>query len=175
MKSFSEIQSSVRQSGFLVLWAKEFIQTSGRQFLRLCQHRKRWCWGKILPAHPTRTLDKGELYANRCAIAPRWFNISWFWDTDRRVTLGRSSLLTRCADVQLQCAIYKKAYFNVVVNQSNIYLWPDVYLSGLATDKKALIITPSAGNFVVGTLLDKMNFFVILICVYYWGLLELMT
>lgn len=28
----------------------------------------------------------------------------------------------------------------------------------LITDKKALIITPSAGNFVVGTELNKMNF-----------------
>jgi len=53
-----------------------------------------------------------------------------------------------------------KAYLDNVVRINRTFTFdPTTYtFQGLAIDKKALIITPSAGNFVVGTPLGGMNF-----------------
>lgn len=53
-----------------------------------------------------------------------------------------------------------KAYLDNVVRINRTFTFDRTTYTfqELATDKKALIITPSAGNFVVGTELDKMNF-----------------
>lgn len=53
-----------------------------------------------------------------------------------------------------------KAYLDNVVRINRTFTFdPTTYtFQGLVTDKKALIITPSAGNFVLGTPLGGMNF-----------------
>jgi FMN-dependent NADH-azoreductase len=53
-----------------------------------------------------------------------------------------------------------KAYIDNIVRINRTFTFePTTYrFTGLATGKKALIITPSAGNFVVGTQLGTMNF-----------------
>jgi FMN-dependent NADH-azoreductase len=53
-----------------------------------------------------------------------------------------------------------KAYLDNVVRINRTFTFDQTtyVFQGLATNKKALIITPSAGNFVVGTELGGMNF-----------------
>jgi FMN-dependent NADH-azoreductase len=53
-----------------------------------------------------------------------------------------------------------KAYVDNIVRINRTFAFDPVTYTfqGLATGKKALIITPSAGNFVVGTPLGNMNF-----------------
>lgn len=151
-----EIQSSVRQEGSISRkLSQEFIQTWGRP---KTQYRKRDV-GVNPPAHPTELWTKAN-YMPLETRSPEM--IAVLADSEKLIEelLWADRLLLGVPMYNFNVPSTLKAYLDNVVRINRTFTFdPTTYtFQGLATDKKALIITPSAGNFVVGAELDRMNF-----------------
>ena len=153
-----EIQSSVRQENSISrALSEEFLQV-WRTTHSNVQYKKRDV-GVNPPAHPTGLWTQ----ANYMSPEER--------SPEMMVTLATSEMLIEellWADyLLLGVPMYNfsvpstlKAYLDNVVRINRTFAFDTTthIYQGLATNKKALIITPSAGNFVVGTPLDHLNF-----------------
>lgn len=153
-----EIQSSVRQSGSISRkLSQEFIQTWETVYSKT-QHRKRDV-GVNPPAHPTELWTKAN-YMPAEARSPEMIATLADSETLIEELLWADRLLLGVPMYNFNVPSTLKAYLDNVVRINRTFTFdPKTYtFQGLATDKKALIITPSAGNFVVGTPLGGMNF-----------------
>lgn len=153
-----EIQSSVRQEGSISRkMSQEFIQTWGTAYSKT-QYRKRDV-GVNPPAHPTELWTKAN-YMPLETRSPEM--IAVLADSEKLIEelLWADHLLLGVPMYNFNVPSTLKAYLDNVVRINRTFTFdPTTYtFQGLATDKKALIITPSAGNFVVGTPLGGMNF-----------------
>lgn len=153
-----EIQSSVRQEGSISRnLSQEFIQAWETAYSKT-QHRKRDV-GVNPPAHPTELWTKAN-YMPPEARSPEMSATLADSETLIEELLWADHLLLGVPMYNFNVPSTLKAYLDNIVRINRTFTFdPTTYtFQGLATDKKALIITPSAGNFVVGTQLDKMNF-----------------
>jgi FMN-dependent NADH-azoreductase len=152
-----EIQSSVRQDGSISrMLSHEFIQAWRAH--RSIEHRTRDL-GVSPPAHPT------ALWATANYLPPGERS------PEMRAALVESEALIEellWADhLVLGVPMYNlsvpstlKAYLDNVVRINRTFTFePESYhFQGLLTGKKVLVITPSAGNFMMGTPAGVMNF-----------------
>ncbi len=158
MMKLLEIQSSVRQEGSI-------SRNLSSEFVRIWQqynpdnHWKIRDVGVNPPAHPTAlwtqanyTLPKMRSPQMTTALAESEVLIEELLWADR--------LLLGVPMYNFSVPSTLKAYIDNIVRINRAFTFePTTYtFTGLATGKKALIITPSAGNFVVGTQLGNMNF-----------------
>ena len=153
-----EIQSSVRQSGSISRkLSQEFIQAWETAHSKM-QHRKRDV-GVNPPAHPTELWTKAN-YMPKEARSPEMS--ATLADSEALIEelLWADHLLLGVPMYNLNVPSTLKAYLDNVVRINRTFTFDQTTYAfqGLATNKKALIITPSAGNFVVGTELGGMNF-----------------
>lgn len=153
-----EIQSSVRQSGSISRHlSQEFIQAWETADAKT-QHKKRDV-GVNPPAHPTELWTKAN-YLPPEARSPEMIATLAESEILLEELLWADRLLLGVPMYNFNVPSTLKAYLDNVVRINRTFTFdPATYtFRGLATDKKALIITPSAGNFVVGTPLGGMNF-----------------
>ncbi|HAX74618.1 MAG TPA: NAD(P)H dehydrogenase [Cyanobacteria bacterium UBA11372] len=153
-----EIQSSVRQEGSISrCLSNEFIQAWQMANFGM-QHKQRDV-GISAPAHPTGlwtkanyTLPEERSHEMTAALTESEALIEELLWADR--------LLLGVPMYNFSIPSTLKAYLDNVVRINRTFTFdPATYtFEGLAKGKKALIVTPSAGNFVVGTPLGKMNF-----------------
>jgi FMN-dependent NADH-azoreductase len=153
-----EIQSSVRSAQSISrALSHEFIQ-AWQTFHPTGQHKQRDV-GLNPPAHPT------ELWTTANYLSPESRT------PEMETALAESEHLIeelRWADrILLGVPMYNlsvpstlKAYLDNIIRIDRTFTFePTTYtFGGLLKGKKALIVTPSAGNFVVGTPLAYMNF-----------------
>lgn len=153
-----EIQSSVRQEGSISRrLSQTFIQSIGQRAPNL-QVQTRDV-GTQPPNHPTAL----------------WTTANYLAPDDRTPEMNAALAESEILIEQLQWAdrillgvpMYNfsvpstlKAYLDNIVRINRTFTFdPATYgFEGLVTGKKALVITPSAGNFVIGTPLSSMNF-----------------
>ncbi len=153
-----EIQSSVREEGSISRsLSDEFVQAWQMAYSGI-QHQKRDV-GINPPAHPTGLWTK----ANYTLPEERSLLMSAvLTDSEELIEelLWADHLLLGVPMYNFSVPSTLKAYLDNVVRINRTFTFdPATYtFQGLAKGKKALIITPSAGNFVVGTPLGEMNF-----------------
>jgi FMN-dependent NADH-azoreductase len=153
-----EIQSSVREeSSISRTLSEEFIQTwltvhSGTQ------HKKRDV-GINPPDHPTGLWTKAN-YTSPEERSPEMTFALTASENLIEELLWADCLLLGVPMYNFSVPSTLKAYLDNIVRINRTFTFdPTTYtFQGLAKGKKALIITPSAGNFVVGTPLGGMNF-----------------
>ncbi|GET41546.1 FMN-dependent NADH-azoreductase [Microseira wollei] len=153
-----EIQSSVRQEGSISrCLSDEFVQAWQMSHCGI-QHKKRDV-GINPPAHPTGLWTKAnytlpEKRSDQMAAA--------LTESEKLIEelLWADRLLLGVPMYNFSIPSTLKAYLDNVVRINRTFTFdPATYtFEGLAKGKKALIITPSAGNFVVGTPQGEMNF-----------------
>ncbi|MGF1524633.1 MAG: FMN-dependent NADH-azoreductase [Leptolyngbyaceae cyanobacterium] len=153
-----EIQSSVREIGsisrslsdeFVKRWQKAHSET---------QHQKRDV-GIAPPAHPTDLWVKAN-YTSPEERSPEMTAVLTHSETLIEELLWADRLLLGVPMYNLSVPSTFKAYLDNIIRINRTFTFdPDTYaFQGLAKGRKALIITPSSGNFVVGTQLGEMNF-----------------
>lgn len=153
-----EIQSSVRQEGSISRsLSDEFVQAWQKTHGEI-QHKQRDV-GISPPAHPTGLWTK----ANYTLPAERSHQMTVALTESEELIaelLWADRLLLGVPMYNFSIPSTLKAYLDNVVRINRTFTFdPATYtFEGLAKGKKALIVTPSAGNFVVGTPLGKMNF-----------------
>ncbi|MFB2981826.1 FMN-dependent NADH-azoreductase [Microseira sp. BLCC-F43] len=153
-----EIQSSVRQEGSISRsLSDEFVQ-AWQMTAEGIQHKKRDV-GIDPPAHPTGLWTK----ANYTLPEERTHQMTAALTESEKLIeelLWADRLLLGVPMYNFSIPSTLKAYLDNVVriNRTFTFELATYTFEGLAKGKKALIITPSAGNFVVGTPLGKMNF-----------------
>ncbi|MDJ0675705.1 MAG: NAD(P)H-dependent oxidoreductase [Calothrix sp. MO_167.B42] len=153
-----EIQSSVRQEGSISrALSAEFIQVWQMSNPNAdCKMRD---VGINPPAHPTALWTQAN-YTPQEMRSP--FMIAALADSETLIEelLWADCLLLGVPMYNLSVPSTLKAYLDNVVRINRTFCFDQTTykFKGLATGKKALIITPSAGNFAVGTDLDNMNF-----------------
>lgn len=158
MMKLLEIQSSVRQEGsvsrslsdeFVKAWQKVRVGT---------QHQKRDV-GINPPAHPTGLWTKAN-YTLPADRSPEMTAILADSENLIEELLWADRLLLGVPMYNFSVPSTLKAYLDNVVRINRTFTFdPSAYtFQGLTKGKKALIITPSAGNFVVGSPLGAMNF-----------------
>jgi len=153
-----EIQSSVRQEGSISRsLSNEFVQAWQMANIGI-QHKKRDV-GINPPAHPTGLWTK----ANYTLPEERTHQMTAALTESEKLIeelLWADRLLLGVPMYNFSIPSTLKAYLDNVVriNRTFTFDLATYTFEGLAKGKKALIITPSAGNFVVGTPLGKMNF-----------------
>ncbi len=153
-----EIQSSVREEGSISRFlSDEFVQAWQRIYSGT-QHQKRDV-GINPPAHPT------ELWTKANYILPEERSpemISILTDSENLIAelFWADYLLFGVPMYNFSVPSTLKAYLDNIVRINRTFTFdPETYkFQGLVKGKKALIITPSAGNFAVGTPLATMNF-----------------
>lgn len=153
-----EIQSSVRQSGSISrTLSDEFVQ-AWQTVHSATQHKKRDV-GVNPPAHPTGLWTKAN-YTPSEERSP--LMMATLADSETLISelLWADHLLLGVPMYNFSVPSTLKAYLDNVVRINRTFTFdPATYtFQGLVKGKKALIITPSAGNFVVGTPLGEMNF-----------------
>jgi FMN-dependent NADH-azoreductase len=153
-----EIQSSVRQEGSISrTLSEEFIQAWQTAQPEI-QHKKRDV-GINPPAHPTELWTKAN-YMPSEERSPEM--TSTLTDSEILIEelLWADHLLFGVPMYNFSFPSTLKAYLDNIVRINRTFTFdPATYaFQGLAKGKKALIVTPSAGNFVVGTTLEAMNF-----------------
>jgi FMN-dependent NADH-azoreductase len=153
-----EVQASVRiEKSISRILSSEFMQI-WQDFHPDGQHQQRDV-GIHPPAHPT------ELWTTANYLPPN----SRTPDMEKALTESEQLIeeLLWADRLVLGVPMYNfsvpstfKAYLDNIVRINRTFTFDsETYtFQGLATGKKALIITPSAGNFVVGTPLGGMNF-----------------
>jgi FMN-dependent NADH-azoreductase len=153
-----EIQSSVRQEGSISrTLSHEFIQAWQRAHSKI-QYKKRDV-GINPPAHPTGLWTSAN-YMPPEERSPEMVATLVASDTLIEELLWADYLLLGVPMYNFSVPSTLKAYLDNVVRINRTFTFnPATHtFQGLAIGKKALIITPSAGNFVVGSPLGEMNF-----------------
>jgi FMN-dependent NADH-azoreductase len=153
-----EIQSSVRQEGSISrTLSEEFIQAWQTAHSEI-QHKKRDV-GINPPAHPTGLWTKAN-YMPPEERAPEMISILTSSENLIEELLWADCLLLGVPMYNFSVPSTFKAYLDNIVRINRTFTFdPATYtFQGLAKGRKALVITPSAGNFVVGTPLGGMNF-----------------
>ena len=153
-----EIQSSVRQEGsisrflsqqFLQIWQTTHTHT---------QHKLRDV-GVNPPPHPTELWTTAN-YLSPEERSPEMVATLATSETLIEELLWADYLLLGVPMYNFSVPSTLKAYLDNVIRINRTIAFDRItqIYHGLVTGKKALIITPSAGNFVVGTPLDNLNF-----------------
>ena len=153
-----EIQSSVRQEGSISRsLSDEFLQV-WRMAHANAGYKKRDV-GIDPPAHPTGLWAKAN-YMSPEERSPAMVATLTTSEMLIEELLWADYLLLGVPMYNFSVPSTLKAYLDNVVRINRTFAFDSTThtYQGLATDKKALIITPSAGNFVVGTPLDHLNF-----------------
>ncbi|GFE70921.1 FMN-dependent NADH-azoreductase [Chroococcus sp. FPU101] len=153
-----EIQSSVRQEGSISRsLSNEFVQ-AWQTLHSETQHQKRDV-GLNPPAHPTELWTKAN-YILPEERSSEMTNVLSESENLIEELLWADRLLLGVPMYNFSVPSTFKAYLDNVVRINRTFSFdPTTYcFQGLTTGKKALIITPSAGNFVVGTPLGSLNF-----------------
>lgn len=153
-----EIQSSVRQEGSISrLLSDEFIQAWKTTHSEI-QHKRRDV-GINPPTHPTGLWTKAN-YLSPEERSPEMVATLANSEALIEELLWADYLLLGVPMYNFSVPSTLKAYLDNIVRINRTFTFdPETYaFQGLAKGKKALIITPSAGNFVVGTPLGNMNF-----------------
>jgi FMN-dependent NADH-azoreductase len=153
-----EIQSSVRQEGSISrTLSDEFIQT-WQTANPQAQHKKRDV-GINPPAHPT------ELWTTANYLPPHERSPEMISALAESEDLIEELLWADCLVLGVPMYNFSvpstlKAYLDNIVRIDRTFAFhpPTQNFQGLVGDKKVLVITPSAGNFVVGTPLGGLNF-----------------
>ena len=153
-----EIQSSVRQEGSISRsLSAEFIRAWQTSHASI-KHQKRDV-GIEPPNHPNQlwteanyTLPKERSLAMKDILTDSETLIAELFWADR--------LLWGVPMYNFSVPSTLKAYLDNVIRIDRTFTFDPIThtFKGLVAGKKALIITPSAGNFVVGTDLGKLNF-----------------
>ncbi|MEM7591323.1 MAG: NAD(P)H-dependent oxidoreductase [Cyanobacteria bacterium P01_A01_bin.83] len=153
-----EIQSSARQQGSISrLLSQEFIETWKNHY-PIIEHKQRDVGNKP-PAHIT------ELWTKANYLDPEQRTPEMIATLDESENLIEE--LFQADYLLLGIPMYNfsvpatfKVYIDNIVRINRTFTFePETHsFQGLLTGKKALIITPSAGNFTPGTSLGAMNF-----------------
>jgi FMN-dependent NADH-azoreductase len=153
-----EIQSSVRQKGSISrTLSEEFIQVWQTAHSEV-QHKQRDV-GINPPPHPTELWTKAN-YMPQAERSPEMTAILTDSEILIEELLWADRLLLGVPMYNFSVPSTLKAYLDNIVRINRTFTFdPATYtFQGLAKGKKALVVTPSAGNFVVGTPLGGMNF-----------------
>ncbi len=153
-----EIQSSVRKDGSISRsLSDEFVQ-AWQTVHSATQHQKRDV-GINPPAHPTELWTKANYTLPEERLPEMTAALTASEDLIEEL-LWADYLLLGVPMYNFSVPSTLKAYLDNVVRINRTFTFdPATYtFQGLAKGKKALIITPSAGNFVVGTPLGGINF-----------------
>jgi len=153
-----EIQSSVRQEGSVSrTLSNYFIQVWETAHSKI-EHKKRDI-GINPPAHPTELWTKAN-YTLTEERSPEMRAILTRSEELIEELLWADRLLLGVPMYNFSIPSTLKVYLDNVVRINRTFTFEPVTYTfqGLIRNKKALIITPSAGNFVAGTALGKMNF-----------------
>lgn len=153
-----EIQSSVRLEGSISrTLSDEFIQAWQTAHSNI-QYKKRDV-GLNPPAHPTELWTKAN-YLPPEERSPLMTAALTESETLIEELLWADHLLLGVPMYNFSVPSTLKAYLDNIVriNRTFTFDLTTYTFEGLAIGKKALVITPSAGNFVAGTPLGKMNF-----------------
>lgn len=153
-----EIQSSVRKENSVSrTLSDEFIQAWQTDRPNI-QYKLRDV-GINPPSHPTGLWAKAN-YMPPEERSPEMLAALAESETLIEELLWADYLLMGVPMYNLSVPSSLKAYLDNVIRINRTFTFDPVTYTfqGLARGKKALIITPSAGNFVVGTPLGKMNF-----------------
>lgn len=153
-----EIQSSVREDNSISRsLSDEFVQAWQTAHCGT-QYQKRDV-GINPPAHPTGLWTKAN-YTLPEERTPEMIAVLTDSEDLIEELLWAERLLLGVPMYNFSIPSTLKAYLDNVVRINRTFTFdPATYtFQGLAKGKKALIITPSAGNFVVGTPLGEMNF-----------------
>lgn len=153
-----EIQSSARQEGSISrTLSDEFVKAAQAAHSEI-QHKKRDV-GVNPPAHPTELWTKAN-YTPSQERSPQMIATLANSEALIEELFWADHLLLGVPMYNFSVPSTLKAYLDNVVRIHRTFTFePATHtFEGLVKGKKALIITPSAANFVVGTQLDKMNF-----------------
>ena len=153
-----EIQSSVRKVGSISRsLSNEFVK-SWQAAHSGTQHQKRDV-GSNPPEHPTDLWVKAN-YTFPEERSPEMIAALTHSETLIEELLWADRLLLGVPMYNLSVPSTFKAYLDNIIRINRTFTFDrDTYaFQGLAKGRKALIITPSSGNFVVGTQREKMNF-----------------
>lgn len=153
-----EVQSSVRQKGSISrALSNEFIQ-AWKTTHPETQHKQRDV-GINPPAHPTELWTKAN-YMPPEARSPEMVAALADSETLIEELLWADRLLLGVPMYNFSIPSTLKAYLDNIVRINRTFTFdPKTHtFQGLIKERKALIITPSAGNFVAGTPLENMNF-----------------
>jgi FMN-dependent NADH-azoreductase len=153
-----EIQSSVREMGSISRsLSDEFVRTY--QTAHSGTHHRKCDVGINPPEHPTDLWVKAN-YALPEERSPEMIAALTHSENLIEELLWADHLLLGVPMYNFSVPSTFKAYLDNIVRINRTFSFdPGTYtFQGLATGRKALIITPSAGNFVVGTPLGNMNF-----------------
>lgn len=151
-----EIQSSARKEGSISRTLSDEFVTKWKT--SNTEHQKRDV-GINPPAHPTALWTKAT-YTSPEQRSPEMEEVLAESETLIEELFWADYLLLGAPIYNFSIPSTLKAYLdNVVrVNRTFIIDATNYTFQGLLTTKKALIITPSAGNYVMGTPLGHMNF-----------------
>lgn len=153
-----EVQSSVRQEGSISrTLSDEFIQAWKTTHSEM-QHKRRDV-GINPPAHPTELWTKAN-YLPPEERSPEMVATLAISEVLIEELLWADHLLLGVPMYNFSVPSTLKAYLDNIVRINRTFTFDrtNYTFRGLAKGKKALIITPSAGNFMVGTPLGNMNF-----------------
>lgn len=153
-----EIQSSVRTTGSISRGlSTEFVQ-AWQSSRPAAQHQQRDV-GLQPPDHPTDLWVQAN-YTPPAARSPAMKEVLAASETLIAELFWADRLVLGVPMYNFSIPSTLKAYLDHIVRINCTFTFdPETYtFQGLATGRKALIITPSAGNFVVGTPLGGMNF-----------------
>ncbi|MFM7424964.1 MAG: FMN-dependent NADH-azoreductase [Elainella sp.] len=153
-----EIQSSVRQAGSI-------SRQLSHEFLKLWQaHHPDAEWrqrdvGTSPPAHPTAAWTLAN-YTDPASRTPEMNAVLAESEQLIQELLWADHLLLGVPMYNLSVPSNFKAYLDNVVRVGRTFAFDreQFTLQGLATGKKALVITPSAGNFELDAPLGRLNF-----------------
>jgi FMN-dependent NADH-azoreductase len=153
-----EVQSSIRlEQSISRALSREFIQT-WQKFYPDGQRKQRDV-GMNPPAHPTELWTTAN-YLPPDSRTPEMETALTESEQLIEELLWADRLLLGVPMYNFSVPSALKAYLDNIVRINRTFTFdPATYtFQGLVKGKKALIVTPSAGNFVVGTPLEVMNF-----------------
>jgi FMN-dependent NADH-azoreductase len=153
-----EIQSSVRQEGSISRkLSSEFIQ-AWKTIHTKVEHKQRDV-GIEPPNHPTELWTKAN-YLPPADRSPEMVDTLAASEALIEELMWADCLLLGVPMYNFSVPSTLKAYLDNIIRINRTFTFdPATYtFQGLVTGKKVLIVTPSAGNFVVGTPLGEMNF-----------------
>ncbi|MEO1520661.1 MAG: NAD(P)H-dependent oxidoreductase [Cyanobacteria bacterium J06633_2] len=153
-----EIQASVREVGSISRSLSDEFVKSWQAAHSGTQHQKRDV-GKNPPEHPTDLWVKAN-YTLPEERSPEMIVALTHSETLIEELLWADHLLLGVPMYNLSVPSTFKAYLDNIIRINRTFTFDrDTYtFQGLAKGRKALIITPSSGNFLVGTQRETMNF-----------------
>jgi FMN-dependent NADH-azoreductase len=153
-----EIQSSVREEGSISRsLSEEFIKTWQNAHYGIRHHKRDI--GLNPPDHPNELWTKAN-YTSPEERSPEMISVLTISEYLIDELLWADYLVLGVPMYNLGVPSTLKAYLDNIIRINRTFTFdPTNYtFQGLAKGKKALIITPSAGDFVVGTPFESMNF-----------------